>query len=100
MKALLKKEHKITAGSQGQTYFSWSKNVRDLALGAWASADLRQPENAAFQKWFRAGFQRPRSLVIKDVRSLPKTGQLIIYLHRLSPSSQDGLITIGNRYVY
>jgi hypothetical protein len=32
MKALLKKEHKITAGSQGQTCFIWSKNVRDLAL--------------------------------------------------------------------
>jgi hypothetical protein len=31
MKALLKKEHKITAGSQGQTCFSWSKNVRHLA---------------------------------------------------------------------
>jgi hypothetical protein len=35
MKARLKKEHKTTAGLQGQTCFSWSKNVRDLALGLW-----------------------------------------------------------------
>jgi hypothetical protein len=33
MKGLLKKEHKITTGSQGQTCFIWSKNVRDLTLG-------------------------------------------------------------------
>ena len=33
MKVLLKKEHKITDRSLGQTCFTWSKNVRDLALG-------------------------------------------------------------------
>nr|AVI43709.1 hypothetical protein [Klebsiella pneumoniae] len=32
MKALLKKEHKITAGSQGQTCFSWSKRSRSWGV--------------------------------------------------------------------